>query len=185
MPLAQRPRRIASAAIAALLAGVPVARAADAELSVGEGDRVRMLGAGMAVPVVNGIRCVRGCDAVLALAARVAYWWLPYDGGHAQNLVDWSLVPTVRVSGALPGGRTLRVEIGMGAHYLSQRDLGAHRHFGSNWQFGEFVQVGYSYDASARNAWFARLEHVSNGGFSSQNSGVTFFGVTYRRTVGW
>lgn len=183
LPLALH--RMLPVAIAGLLSGVPASYGADADLSIGEGDRVRMLGVGVALPMLPDLPCVRGCSAALALSARVAYWWLPYDGGHAQNLVDWSLTPTVRVSGPLPGGRALRVEIGVGAHYLSQRDLGTQRHFGSNWQFGEFLQVGYSYDASARDAWFARLEHVSNGGFNSQNSGVTFFGVTYRRTFGW
>ncbi|MBI1394521.1 MAG: hypothetical protein GC151_00975 [Betaproteobacteria bacterium] len=176
----------AALALAAGCATVPGhAHALDATFSAGEGDRVRMLSAGVAFPLVERIPCTRFCEASFVLVTHVARWWLPYDGGYGSSLWDGSLVPSVRVAAPAANGSIVRVEAGIGGHYLSRRDLGRQRFFGSNWQFGEFFQAGFSLSAQSSDAWFLRIEHVSNGGFASRNSGVTFFGITYRRHLAW
>lgn len=154
--------------------GVPWAAGAEFQVDVGEGDRIRTAGIGLAT-VGRPSPCGRSCDASAVLSGRVARWSLPYESTPEHGLWNASVLPALRIVSPF-NGRSIVVEAGVGVHYLSGRSL-YHRQFGSNWQFGERFAVGTIGAGDNRIGWMVWLEHVSNGGFATSNSGVTFFGA--------
>lgn len=158
--------------IAAVMAARP-AGAAEFRVDLGEGDRIRAIGAAVVATVTDLRPCQPACRAWLTVEARVARWWPAYDAVDGRGLWDWNLLPALRIAADDRGG-TVYVELGAGVHYLSETVL-AHRGFGSNWQFGERLAVGAL--PERRIGWRVWLEHVSNGGFAASNNGVTFLGA--------
>ena len=105
-------------------AGVVVATsvirgAASAELhvDVGEGDRIRTVGIGLAV-VAAPTPCARSCDASLVVSGRVARWSLPYESATEHGLWNASVLPVLRIVSPF-NERSIVVEVGVGVHYLS------------------------------------------------------------------
>jgi hypothetical protein len=110
---------------------------------------------------------------------RVAEWSTRDRDVAVRDLRDLQLGRLFRLSAERrPAGRWF-AELGISGHVLSHTELD-HRRFGTAFQFGEDVGVGF--DFGAGNAWSAllRLEHVSNGGMVAHNDGMTFVGLELR-----
>lgn len=163
----------AAECIVAAAAVVHPVTATELRVDVGEGDRIRTASAALVARAVQLSDCAAGCRASIVVSARVARWWQPYETVDARDLWNASVLPALRIESPFRS-RTIVVEAGVGVHYLSGRSLD-HRRFGSNWQFGERFALGTS--GPERVGWIFWLEHVSNGGFASANTGVTFFGI--------
>jgi hypothetical protein len=98
---------------------------------------------------------------------RWLYWDLSFGGwtgGHGR-VYDLGFTPTARV------GRSPYLEAGLGAHVLSDLDVGAGSDFSTRFQFGDHLGVGMRfghYDLGLR------FQHLSNGGLRNPNPGINF-----------
>ena len=98
---------------------------------------------------------------------RWLYWDLSFGGwtgGHGR-VYDLGFTPTARL------GRSAYVELGVGAHVLSDLDVGTGTDFSTRFQFGDHLGVGFrfrNYDLGFR------FQHLSNGGLRNPNPGINF-----------
>ena len=98
---------------------------------------------------------------------RWLYWDLSFGGwtgGHGR-VYDLGLTPVAR------SGGSLYLEAGLGAHILSDLDVGTGSDFSTRFQFGDHVGVGFRfrhYDLGLR------FQHLSNGGLRNPNPGINF-----------
>ena len=98
---------------------------------------------------------------------RWLYWDLSFGGwtgGHGR-VYDLGLTPTARF------GSSAYVEAGVGAHVLSDLDVGTGSEFSTRFQFGDHIGAGLrfgSYDLGLR------FQHLSNGGLRNPNPGINF-----------
>ena len=109
--------------------------------------------------------------ARLALQWQSHYRWLYWDlsfggwtGGHGR-VYDLGFTPVAR------WGRSLYIEAGLGAHVLSDLDVGTGTDFSTHFQFGDHVGTGLrfgNYDLGLR------FQHLSNGGLRNPNPGINF-----------
>ena len=87
-----------------------------------------------------------------------------WSGGHGR-VYDLGFTPVAR------WGRSPYLEAGVGAHVLSDLDVGTGSDFSTRFQFGDHVGVGMrfgSYDLGLR------FQHLSNGGLRNPNPGINF-----------
>ena len=118
----------------------------------------------------------RASDGDVNLARGGLQWqgsrrWLSWDlsfggwtGGHGP-VYDLGFTPVARL------GRSPYLEAGVGAHVLSDLDVGTGRDLSTHFQFGDHVGVGLrfgNYDLGVR------LQHLSNGGLRNPNPGINF-----------
>lgn len=100
-------------------------------------------------------------------AHRWLYWEASFGGwtgGHGK-VYDFGFTPVAR------WGHPAYVEGGVGAHVLSDLDVGTGRDFSTRFQFGDHIGAGLrfgKYDLGLR------LEHLSNGGTRNPNPGINF-----------
>lgn len=159
------------------------ASAVDLSFGLAEGNRVRSAGFGASVTLLDELPCPRPCTASLEVQMRVARWWLPYEDVPGDALWDSALSPALRLSAPSSSGGRLVLAVGFGVHYLSRDSLGGIRRFGTQRQFGEFLEAGFTSESLRGDVLF-RLEHVSNGATATPNNGVTFIGIGYRTSLG-
>lgn len=177
--------RLIALALAALASG-PARAAPDGfalHAEAGEGNGIRRAGLGLWLPGWTDLPCQAGCRADQYWLLRGDRWWLPGFRGPYAELWDVSVMPVLRFGGDPARGGRLIVELGLGAHLLSGSQIAHKRFFGSTFQFGERIGMGYVLDAATGRALFVAVEHVSNGGLDDPNNGITFLGVELR--TGW
>ena len=98
---------------------------------------------------------------------RWLYWDLSFGGwtgGHGP-VYDLGFTPVAR------WGRSPYLEGGVGAHVLSDLDVGTGHDLSTRFQFGDHLGVGMrfgNYDLGLR------LQHLSNGGIRNPNPGINF-----------
>lgn len=110
---------------------------------------------------------------------RVAEWSTRDRDVAVRDLWDLQFGRLFRLSAERrPSGRWF-AELGLSGHLISHAELD-HRRFGTAFQFGEDVGVGFDFGAGDTWAALLRLEHVSNGGIVRHNDGMTFVGLELR-----
>ena len=98
---------------------------------------------------------------------RWLYWEASFGGwtgGHGR-VYDLGFTPVARA------GRSPYIEAGVGAHVLSDLDVGTGAELSTRFQFGDVIGVGLrfgKYDLGLR------LQHLSNGGLRDPNPGINF-----------
>lgn len=101
---------------------------------------------------------------------RWLYWEASFGGwtgGHGR-VYDLAFTPVARA------GRSPYLEAGVGAHVLSDLDVGTGGEFSTRFQFGDHLGVGVRFGAHDRYDVGVRLQHLSNGGLRDPNPGINF-----------
>jgi lipid A 3-O-deacylase len=95
------------------------------------------------------------------------------DALPAQNdrLTEIALTPTFRLQ--QNDGQGLYVDGGIGFHLLSNTRLGGKR-FGTAFQFGNHLGVGYRFGAKNAVDIGLRYQHLSNASIKQPNNGINF-----------
>jgi lipid A 3-O-deacylase len=98
------------------------------------------------------------------------YWELSFGGwnGRHGTVYDVALTPVFRLENP---ARSAYVEAAIGAHLLSDLDVGDHTEVGTRFQFGDHIGAGLR---RGRYDLGVRLQHLSNGGLRDPNPGVNF-----------
>jgi lipid A 3-O-deacylase len=110
--------------------------------------------------------------------ADVAYWHARSESDQTSHLLDFAIIPTIRLSPSRALAARPYVELGLGAHYLTEHDLGA-RQLGSSIQFSESVTLGVEFGRRKEFGLALMAMHESNAGLSSHNAGLTVWGVRF------
>lgn len=101
----------------------------------------------------------------------LAQWNREALPGERDQLVEIGITPVFRIQrNSLRG---LYVEGGIGAHLLSSTELGNKR-FGSSFQFGDHLGLGYRFGANKALDIGYRYQHLSNVGIKDPNQGIDF-----------
>ena len=147
---------------------------------------------GVAVEVGNG----NGVDmARIALQSTWKAQWLQRGEWHVGGYWDFSLGQwdrnTTRAGengsiteiGLTPVFRFQRndrqgpyAEAGIGFHFLSHTSIGDRR-FGTSFQFGDHVGVGYRFGVKGAYDLGYRYQHLSNASIKQPNNGINFHQV--------
>lgn len=128
-------------------------------------------------PALEGVSLEAGSGTDGAKPVRIGaqwpghYRWLHWEasfggwtGGHGR-VYDLAFTPVAR------WGRSAWLEAGVGAHVLSDLDVGTGSDFSTRFQFGDHVGAGLrlgDYDV------VLRFQHLSNGGLRDPNPGINF-----------
>jgi len=112
----------------------------------------------------------------------LAYWEGRESSPH-PHLWEVGVTPVLRWLAPDIANATPFVELGIGVHVLSQQRLNNERNFGSSFQFGEQGGIGIAFGTTTRYELGGYVEHVSNGGLYSANSGITVYGAMFRASV--
>lgn len=103
--------------------------------------------------------------------AEIGHWHRRALPGQNDEINEIGLTPVLRYQ--RNDGSGPYFEGGIGAHLLSETTLGDKR-FGSLFQFGDHLGVGYRF---GKGGWLdvsLRLQHLSNGGIKEPNNGINF-----------
>lgn len=106
-------------------------------------------------------------------ARRWYYWDLSFGGwtgGHG-HVYDLGVTPVFRW--AKPGGSPY-LEAAVGAHVLSDLDVGTGTEFSTRFQFGDHIGAGLRFGDRERYDLGLRFQHLSNGGLRNPNPGINF-----------
>ena len=69
------------------------------------------------------------------------------------------------------------VELGIGAHYLTNETITQRRQFSTNFQFGDHIGAGVQFGEHDAFDIAYRLQHLSNAGIDHPNPGINFHQV--------
>ena len=100
----------------------------------------------------------------------LGYWRRDAVAGQNGDITEIGLTPVFRIQRNDLSG--LYGELAVGAHFLSRTALGDKR-FGTSFQFGDHVGIGYRLGAKGAVDLGYRYQHMSNGGIKAPNNGVT------------
>jgi opacity protein-like surface antigen len=112
--------------------------------------------------------------ARVALQWHTRYRWLytelsfgGWNGGR-DRVYDLGFTPVAR------WGRSRYLEAGVGAHVLSDLDVGNGTEFSTHFQFGDHIGAGFRFGERERYDLGLRFQHLSNGGMRNPNPGINF-----------
>jgi lipid A 3-O-deacylase len=103
-----------------------------------------------------------------------SYW----DGDEGctgnDSLAEIGITPVFRYGTDTPLlGTYPFLEAAVGAHFLSQTELGDRR-FGINYTFGDHVGAGFRFGTNRKFELVYRHQHLSNASISRHNDGIDF-----------
>lgn len=97
---------------------------------------------------------------------------------HHRDLGEIGITPMFRYRGN--GNTGYYVDGGIGLHQFSALYNNGGRELSTHFEFGSVIGVGYRFASGWECG--ADIEHYSNGGISSPNSGVNFFALRGSKT---
>jgi len=103
---------------------------------------------------------------------QVGEWRGRSAAGDNQRLVDVAATPVFRLQRNGLSGPFL--EGAVGAHLLSQTRINASRRFGSAFQFGSHIGLGYRFGERGGLEVSLRYQHLSNADIEKPNHGINF-----------
>jgi lipid A 3-O-deacylase len=97
--------------------------------------------------------------------------------GQNDSIVDIGLTPVFRLQ--QNDLRGVYAEAAIGFHLLSRTSLGSRR-FGSKFQFGDHLGLGYRFGAKGQYDLSYRYQHLSNAGIKKPNDGINFSQIRFQ-----
>ena len=110
--------------------------------------------------------------------AYIAHWDAPKASGGRRGFTQFGLVPMFRFR--LDQGRSpWFAEAGIGISGMDQHFVTTDKQFSTSFNFVDVLGVGRSFGATRGQEIGVRLQHVSNAGIKSPNSGQNFLQLRY------
>jgi hypothetical protein len=107
-------------------------------------------------------------------------YWNTDDTLDDHDVVDIGITPTFRLRSAATSGFAPYVELAVGAHYLSDKDISDRRRFSTNFQFGDHIGLGFMFGDKGQYDLSYRLQHLSNASIDSPNPGINFNQIRFQ-----
>ncbi len=111
----------------------------------------------------------------------LGYWRNNSDDAPSADVWDIGLTPILRLqSQAQPtAGAWPYVEIGSGAHLISEKQVTQRRELGGHFQFGTHLGLGVRFGEQGRYDVALRIQHISNARLKSPNDGINFASMRF------
>jgi len=103
-----------------------------------------------------------------------AYWDNDSPNRTYSSLWDVGFTPVFRLQQTNPSTLSPYLEAGIGVHFLSHTSVSTQRQFGSSFQFGDHIGVGFRFGPRAAFDLGYRFQHLSNAGIKQPNNGINF-----------
>lgn len=107
-------------------------------------------------------------------------YWSNDDRLDDHDVIDLGFTPTFRLRSSATSGFIPYVELAVGAHYLSDKDISDQRKFSTNFQFGDHIGLGFMFGDKGQYDLSYRLQHLSNASIDSPNPGINFNQVRFQ-----
>jgi len=101
-------------------------------------------------------------------------YWHTKDALGTHSVGDFGITPVLRLQSNGSEKFVPYVELGIGAHYLTEKTITQNKQFSTNFQFGDHVAAGIKFGERDAFAIAYRLQHLSNAGIESPNPGINF-----------
>jgi opacity protein-like surface antigen len=107
----------------------------------------------------------------------VARWFNDEPLRASSGLWDFSVTPVLRLQQTVRSEFSPYLEIGVGAHLLSETSISPERRFSTALQFGSHIGVGVRFGHQHEYDLSYRFRHLSNAGIKQPNDGIEFHEV--------
>ncbi len=118
-------------------------------------------------------------------------WWLggywELDGSYwkgkdhgANDIYGLGITPVLRLQRSAINNIMPYIELGIGAHVLSEKTVNDDKRLGTNFQFGDHLGAGIRFGQDLNYDLGYRFQHYSNAGLSSNNPGINFHELRIR-----
>lgn len=107
----------------------------------------------------------------------VARWFNDEPLRPSSGLWDLSVTPVLRLQQTVRSAFSPYLEIGVGAHLLSETSVSPDRRFSTALQFGSHIGVGVRFGPHHEYDLGYRFRHLSNAGIKQPNDGIEFHEV--------
>lgn len=118
-------------------------------------------------------------------------WWLggywELDGSYwkgkdhgANDIYSLGITPVLRLQRSAINNIMPYIELGVGAHVLSEKTVNDDKRLGTNFQFGDHLGAGIRFGQDLNYDLGYRFQHYSNAGLSSNNPGINFHELRIR-----
>jgi len=108
----------------------------------------------------------------------LGYWYNNDNAGKNTGLVDIGITPVFRYQRSEIYDFVPYIELAVGAHYLTDKDISARKKFSTHFQFGDHLAAGFvlnkHYDLSYH------FQHLSNANIKSPNPGINFHQIRFQ-----
>ncbi|HUW29793.1 MAG TPA: acyloxyacyl hydrolase [Sulfuriferula sp.] len=104
--------------------------------------------------------------------ASLGYWQGDSSVSGARDIYDIGFTPVFRLSQNKPTG--WYAEAAVGVHLLSRTQINDRRRFGTAFQFGDHIGMGYKFGERGEYDLGYRLQHLSNADIKKPNDGINF-----------
>jgi len=102
------------------------------------------------------------------------YWDNSSNNKTNSGLWELAFTPVFRVQQNQPSAVSPYIELGVGAHLLSETSVSAQRDFGTAFQFGSHAGVGARFGPKNAFDLSYRFQHISNASIKEPNDGINF-----------
>lgn len=104
------------------------------------------------------------------------YWDIQagYWNSDDSNIGDFSITPVFRLQSSRTTGFVPYVELAVGAHLLTEKNITQRRVFSTNFQFGDHIGAGFRFGEKAEYDIGYRYQHLSNASIDRPNPGINF-----------
>ena len=107
----------------------------------------------------------------------VARWFNDEPARTNSGLWDLGVTPVLRLQQTTRSAVSPYVEVGVGAHLLSETSVAPDRKFSTAFQFGSHVGVGVRFGPRHAYDLSYRFQHMSNADIKKPNDGIDFHEV--------
>ncbi len=107
----------------------------------------------------------------------VARWFNNEPARTNSGLWDFGVTPVLRLQQTTRSAVSPYLEIGVGAHLLSETSVLPDHRFSTAFQFGSHVGVGVRFGPHHAYDLSYRFQHLSNAGIKQPNDGIDFHEV--------
>jgi opacity protein-like surface antigen len=107
----------------------------------------------------------------------VARWFNDEPLRTSSGPWDFSVTPVLRLQQTVRSEFSPYLEIGVGAHLLSETSISPERRFSTALQFGSHIGVGVRFGPHHEYDLSYRFRHLSNAGIKQPNDGIEFHEV--------
>ncbi|HSI24846.1 MAG TPA: acyloxyacyl hydrolase [Methylotenera sp.] len=118
-------------------------------------------------------------------------WWLggywELDGSYwkgkkqgANDIYGLGITPVLRLQRSTINTIMPYIELGIGAHLLSEKTVNDDKSLGTNFQFGDHLGAGILFGQDLNYDLGYRFQHYSNAGLSNENPGINFHELRIR-----
>jgi len=169
---------IFAAGLFLLPGAVPAAPPDFMEVEAGRGQKVNVAGVAVGGNTAWQAHAV-GLEWNLKWQARLQHWRADSELGGQKSLNLVGFTPVLRATRGPERDARFFVDVGVGVNLLSAHQIG-NRQLSTNFQFGEYLGVGYVFGAQRRYELALRAQHVSNAGIDKPNQGLSYASIDLR-----